>query len=104
MLPAPIGQLICTVVHSHNQLLVIDAGQHENDWGVGDDEIQVVLGEVSIYGLKAFMSTDEHKTEEYLPYEFHNLFKSHTYDVKEALAGIYCVEQLINMILQTKHV
>lgn len=35
------------------------------------------------------------------PLIFFPLFKSRTYYVEEALAGIYCVEQLINIVLKS---
>lgn len=61
VLPVSIWKLVCTVIHSDNCLLVIDARQHVDDWGVGDDKVQVVLGEVKIYSLKWILTTDSCK-------------------------------------------
>lgn len=101
-LPVSIAHLICTVVHSHDGFFVIDAGQHEYDWCIGDNKIQVVLGEVKIDRLKWFV-----KNVLSVKKCLCTLSKHFTYYVKKALAGIYCVEQLINVILgknrNTKH-
>lgn len=43
-----------TVEHAHQSLLVIDARERYDNRGVGDDQIQVVLGEVKVDGLKMF--------------------------------------------------
>lgn len=41
-----------TVEHAHQCLLIVDARQHYDDRRVGDDQIQVVLGEVKVDRLK----------------------------------------------------
>lgn len=52
-LPSSVGHLVGAVVHAHQRLLVINAGKHDDDGGVGDDQVQVALGEVKVDGLKA---------------------------------------------------
>lgn len=42
-----------TVEHAHQSLLVIDAGEHQDNGGVGGDQIQVVLGEVKVDDLQS---------------------------------------------------
>ena len=51
-LPSAVGHLIGTVVHAHQRLLVVQAREHDDDRGVGDDQVQVVLGEAKVDGLK----------------------------------------------------
>lgn len=41
------------VVHAHQRLLVIDAGEHQDHRRVGHDQVQVVLGEVKVDDLKS---------------------------------------------------
>lgn len=41
------------VVHAHQRLLVVDAGEHQYDRRVGHDQVQVVLGEVKVDDLKS---------------------------------------------------
>lgn len=36
------------VEHAHQCLLVVDAREHDDNRSVGDDQIQVVLGEVKV--------------------------------------------------------
>lgn len=44
-----------TVEHAHQRLLFIDAREHYDDRCVGDDQVQVVFGEVKVDRLKASM-------------------------------------------------
>ena len=53
VLPASIGHLVGTVEHPHQSLLVVDAREHYDNWRVGDDQIQVLLGEVKVVRLKS---------------------------------------------------
>lgn len=41
------------VVHAHQRLLVIDAGQHQDHRRVGDNQVQVVLGKIKVDCLKS---------------------------------------------------
>lgn len=40
------------VEHAHQGLLVINARQYDDNRGVGDDQVQVALGEVKVDDLK----------------------------------------------------
>lgn len=51
--PHPFRHLVGTVEHAHQSLLVIDAGEHQDNGGVGGDQIQVVLGEVKVDDLQS---------------------------------------------------
>lgn len=51
-LPGTVGHLMGAVEHSHQRFLVVDAGQHNDHRCVGDDQIQVVFGEVKVDCLK----------------------------------------------------
>lgn len=51
--PRAVSHLMGTVVHAHQRLLVIDARQHQDDRRVGDNQVQVVLGEVKVDRLKS---------------------------------------------------
>lgn len=42
-----------TVVHAHQHLLVIDAGQHQDHRRVGNNQVQVVLGKVKVDSLES---------------------------------------------------
>lgn len=46
--PASVGHLMGAVEHAHQCLLVVDARKHDDNGRVGDDQIQVVLGEVKV--------------------------------------------------------
>lgn len=41
------------VVHAHQHLLVIDAGEHQDHRRVGNDQVQVVFGEVEVDCLES---------------------------------------------------
>lgn len=51
--PRAVGHLMGAVVHAHQRLLVIDAGQHQDHTRVGNNQVQVVLGEVKVDRLKS---------------------------------------------------
>lgn len=50
-LPCAIRHLVCTVIHADEQLLLIDAREHQNDRGVRHNQVQIVLGEAEIHCL-----------------------------------------------------
>ena len=51
--PCAVGHLMGAVEHAHQCLLVINARQSYDNRRVGDDQIQVVLGEVKVDCLKS---------------------------------------------------
>lgn len=51
--PAPVAHLMGTVEHPHQRLLVIDARERYDNRRIGDDQIQVALGEVKVDRLKS---------------------------------------------------
>ena len=41
-----------TIEHSHQSLLVIDSSERDDNRRVGDDQVQVVFGEIEVKSLK----------------------------------------------------
>lgn len=52
-LPDTVAHLMGTVEHPHQGFLIIDARQHDDHRCVGNDQIQVVFGEVEVDCLKS---------------------------------------------------
>lgn len=62
------------VVHAHQRLLVIDAGEHQDHRRVGHDQVQVVLGEVKVDDLKS--EIQESSSDEFPPHLFDHLTRA----------------------------